>query len=68
MRDGEWLLQSPPVPQVSVAVLLRSYQAQVDYAREKLLPLPQTSSAQRAVFAAMEREMKALQALSGAAP
>lgn len=68
LRDGEWLLQSPPVPQVSVAVLLRSYQAQVDYAREKLLPLPQTSSAQRAVFAAMEREMKALQALSGAAP
>ena len=49
-------------------MLLRSYQAQVDYAKEKLLPLPQTSSAQRAVFAAMEREMKALQALSGAVP
>ncbi|TDR39707.1 hypothetical protein DFR29_11597 [Tahibacter aquaticus] len=68
LRKGEWLVQDPPLPHVSAQALLQSYRKQVDYAKEKLLPLPQTSRAQRETFAAMEREMNALQVLAGETP
>ena len=68
LRNGEWLVQDPPLPHVSAQALLQSYRKQVDYAKEKLLPLPQISRAQRETFAAMEREMNALQALAGETP
>lgn len=59
-RGQRWLVERPPLPHVSAQVLLETLTNQLAHARAHVLPLPQTSAAQRATFAALEAQLDQL--------
>lgn len=58
-----WQVERPPLPRVSSEVLLETLAGQLAHARTHVLPLPQTSRAQRATFAALEAQLGQLRGL-----
>lgn len=63
-REQRWLVEQPALPHVSVRVLLETLAGQLTHAQAHVLPLPQTSAAQRATFAALEMQLGQLRGIA----
>lgn len=64
--NGRWALLRPPLPRVSVDAVLDALERGAEYGETVVLSHPRASAAQRATFAAMREQAKALRAIADA--
>ncbi|MGZ5801850.1 MAG: hypothetical protein ACXWJZ_14595 [Burkholderiaceae bacterium] len=59
LHNGEWKIVDPPLPRISVRVMVSQYEGQI-YSMNKIMVDPRVSSAQRNVLNTLKIELEKL--------